>query len=60
MILWEEGPFEWTMALSGGYSLSAGEFPELGGYTKPCEIKLEDGDWFAEPQTHYSMAFYKA
>lgn len=62
-IVWEEGPYEWTMALTGGTSIYAGE---LGNYgltpEKDLQAKLEalEGHAYFEPQNHYALCAYDA
>ena len=53
-VAWE-GPYEWTMWLSGGASLWAGEGFGLG---KP-ELATSNSYVYGEPINSWSMAFYK-
>jgi len=56
-ICWEGGPFEWAVALSGGSNLWAGEF---GNYSARGDLDITAGvGWFAEPQNHFTLLFYK-
>ena len=59
VIMWEEGPYEWTVSLTGGESLSSAEL----GYGREPEIDVHamlDQPWFVECLTSYSLAFYRA
>ena len=57
-VCWEEGPFDWAVALSGGTSIYAGE---LGNYSLPAEIDVNCGEyWFAEPYNGFIMGFYRS
>jgi len=63
MVSWEEGPFEWALALSGGESMYAEELAEdfhAMGFTldrSPEIILCPSFGWFAEPQNGYQMTF---
>jgi hypothetical protein len=57
-IVWEEGPYEWPIILTGGGSIWD---EECGGklYESPAEITFEMPDVIAEPDNNYSLTFYK-
>lgn len=57
-IMWEEGPFDWAIALSGGSWLYAGE---SGAYSEVGEFPQGiSGDyWHAEPKNSYTLTFYE-
>lgn len=58
VLQWEEGPYEWPMALTGGVKLLDFAMEEYGGSGEP-QIKgfTEANDWWAEPVNRHSLAF---
>ena len=59
-VCWEEGPYEWTMAATGGEDIFAQEYYADGynGRVATFEFDTSKGV-FAEPQNHYALGFYK-
>lgn len=64
-VVWEEGPYEWTIIATGPGDIYA---EEMGGTlvdayqrNKPT-FDFSAGDsnnWFPEPQNHYALNFWK-
>ena len=54
----EEAPYGWSLSLSGGSSLYAGE---LGCWSTPGDYPegLSNSHVCGEPQNHYAITFYK-
>ena len=59
-VIWEEGPYEWTIAATGGEDIFAQEYYADGysGRVATFEFDTSKGV-FAEPQNHYALGFYK-
>lgn len=56
-VMWEEGPFEWALALCGGVSLFDFEAGNYSG-TGPSEIDLDSFDGLVEPYHSFDLGFY--
>lgn len=60
-VVWEEGPYEWTIISTGPGDIFA---EELGGtlsdayHNEPTFDFRLGGKWFAEPQNHYILNFW--
>ena len=56
-VCWEEGPFEWAPAISGGSDLYAGE---AENFSKPGPFPngLRGFGWLAEPWNSFILGFY--
>lgn len=55
-VVWESGPYEWAIALTGGESMYAGEF---GFGSDPEVVGFYDQDgWMAEPHFSFDLQFY--
>lgn len=57
-VCWEQGPFQWTMAVSGGSSLFAGE---TGNYSAlgPFPEGIYSAHWHCEPHNGFILSFYQ-
>jgi len=58
MVIWEEGPYEWTVITMGTNMFG----PEFGNYSGEDEHYPEGPKnkyVFAEAENHYSIGFYK-
>lgn len=57
MVVWEAGPFEWTM-LTAGCSLCG---PSVGVYSKPGPFPdgIHGKGWWTEPKNHFTLNFYE-
>lgn len=53
-LVWEEGPFEWAIWLTGGASLYAGEGYGMG---TPQVVGFHSRRWIAEPGWSFSLCF---
>ena len=59
-VVWEMGPYEWTLAATGGEDIFNQEY-YADGYTGSEPTFLFDKRLvFAEPQNSYSLNFWKA
>jgi len=52
-VMWESGPFEWAVCLSGGESLYGSE-----GMRGDPEVNIDSRDWFCEPYYSFDLGFY--
>lgn len=57
-VCWEEGPYQWTSALSGGSTIFAGE---TGSYSEvgPFPNGISTREWHAEPYNGFILSFYQ-
>ena len=55
-VVWEGGPYEWAIALTGGSSMYSSEFGG-GGTAEVTGLHDADG-WHAEPGYSFSLLFY--
>ncbi len=56
-VVWEEGPYEWTIAATMGSDIWA---EELGFKSQVAtfDFQQEVGNWMAEPQNSFVLNFY--
>ena len=53
-VSWEGGPYEWTIyATSGGNIFTSSYNPKIPTFS------FDGENWFAEPQNHFELNFYK-
>ena len=55
-IIWEEGPFEWTMSLTGGCGLF--DFSNCKYSGSGEEVKFDAKNWHPEPHNSHVLCFY--
>jgi len=55
-VVWEEGPFEWTMICAGCtlFGPSNGNYSEVGDFPNG----ISNNNVYAEADNHYSVSFY--
>lgn len=58
-VSWEEGPFEWAMALTAQESMLSRELGTYGGEPQVVGF-YETGEWVAEPYYSFDLQFYPA
>lgn len=56
-VVWEGGPYEWAVWLTGGESLFTGEQPEWGGDPEVTGFSGHD-NWTAEPHFSFDIQFF--
>ena len=55
-VVWEEGPYEWAVYISGGGSLLGDQY----GYSRPAEIDLLGArGWYGEPYNGHILTFWE-
>lgn len=63
-VVWESGPFEWAVCLTGGDSLVASELDSYGGKQEAnlaqVLAEVEAAGLFFEPVNGFTLAAYRA
>lgn len=57
-VSWEGGPFEWSIALTGGESLVANEIPPFRGSDPEVVGFYENDNWTVEPHYKSDLQFF--
>ena len=59
-VVWEEGPYEWTQAATGGADIFRQEYYSDGYRGSDATFEFDYSHVFPEPQNHYALNFWKA
>jgi hypothetical protein len=57
-VVWEGGPYEWGLSLTGGQSLTAGEGPGFGGGDPEVTGLLNGAGFDVEPHFSFDLVFF--